>query len=214
MSLGHGASIVRDGLVLHLDAANTKSYPGSGTSWNDLSNYRSSVSLANGVGYNNGAMVFDGLDDYGSVTLSRTAPAVTYEAFLKSSNIAKDQMYLGSAVSANYLRILGSKAFISIQANGQKTLSHSQTLLDNTVYHIVSTYDGIQLKIYVNGNLTTGSVLNQPLDSIAIDRIGRWRDSDQRSFVGDLYCVRVYEKELSSTEIDQNFNAFRGRYGI
>lgn len=214
MSLKHGTSIVRNGLILHLDAANKKSYPGSGTVWDDISNYRNDVSLVNGVGYDNNSMLFDGIDDYGSLNLSRTASAVTYEAFLKSTNIAKDQMYLGSQASANYLRISGSKAFISIQANGQRTLAHTQTLLSNTTYHIVSTYDGIQLKTYVNGNLTVGSVITQPLDNIDINRIGRWRDSDQRSFVGNLYCVRIYDRELSSSEINQNFEALRGRFGI
>lgn len=66
MSLGHGASIVKSGLVLHLDAANRKSYPGSGTVWNDLTSVRNNGSLINGVSYssnNNGGMIFDGIDD-------------------------------------------------------------------------------------------------------------------------------------------------------
>lgn len=48
MSLGHGAKIVRDGLVLHLDAANKKSYPGSGNVWNDLSGNGNNGSISNG----------------------------------------------------------------------------------------------------------------------------------------------------------------------
>lgn len=214
MSLNHGTSIVRNGLVLHLDAANKKSYAGSGTTWVDLSSSKLDSSLINGVGYDGQGLIFDGVDDYGSLNLSRTASGVTYEAFLKTSNVSKDQMYLGSQASANYLRISASKAFISIQANGQRTLAHTQTLLNNSVYHIVSTYDGIQLKTYVNGNLTVGTVITQPLDNIDINRIGRWRDSDQRSFVGNLYCVRIYDRELSAVEINQNFEALRGRYGI
>lgn len=214
MSLNHGTSIVRNGLVLHLDAANKKSYAGSGTTWVDLSSSKLDSSLINGVGYDGQGLIFDGVDDYGSLNLSRTASGVTYEAFLKPTNVTKDQMYLGSQASGNYLRILNSKAFISIPANGQRTLAHTQTLLNNSVYHIVSTYDGIQLKTYVNGNLTVGTVITQPLDNIDINRIGRWRDSDQRSFVGNLYCVRIYDRELSAVEINQNFEALRGRYGI
>jgi hypothetical protein len=63
MSLGHGASIVRDGLVLYLDATNPKSYPGSGTTWKDLSGNGNNGTLVNGVGYtdaNKGSLVFDG----------------------------------------------------------------------------------------------------------------------------------------------------------
>ena len=218
MSLGHGAGIVRSGLVLHLDAANRKSYPGSGTEWRDLSGNGNNSTLVNGVGFdtaNKGSLTFDGIDDYASINFVSPASAVTYEAFIKASNISKDQMYVGSSTSANYLRIVNSAAFLSIQTSvGQQILAHSQTLLNNTIYHIVSIYNGIQLKIYVNGSLTLGSVLNQSLLASNIDRIGRWRDADQRSFVGNIYCLRVYNRELSAAEIRQNFEATRSRYGI
>ena len=52
MGIGHGADIVRNGLVLHLDAANKKSYPGTGTAWNDLSGNSNNGSLLNGTSFN------------------------------------------------------------------------------------------------------------------------------------------------------------------
>ena len=68
MSLNHGPrTIIPDGLILHLDAANTKSYPGSGTVWKDLSGNGRDGTLIDGVGYstdNGGTLVFDGTDDY------------------------------------------------------------------------------------------------------------------------------------------------------
>ena len=67
MSLGHGASIVRNGLVLYLDAANPKSYPGSGTTWKDLSGNGNNGTLVNGPTFNSangGSIVFDGTNDY------------------------------------------------------------------------------------------------------------------------------------------------------
>ena len=74
MSLGHGATIVRDGLVLYLDAANEKSYPGSGTTWYDLSGNGNDVTLINNPTYstnNNGSFIFDGVDEYlSSVSLT------------------------------------------------------------------------------------------------------------------------------------------------
>ena len=85
---------------------------------------------------------------------------------------------------------------------------------NNVPYHIVSNYDGIRLKIYVNTVLTTGGTLNATMTSWGADRIGRWRDTDQRSFVGDIYLIRGYNRELSADEINQNFQALRGRYGI
>lgn len=67
MTLAHSPRIVLNGLVLCLDAANAKSYPGSGTTWTDLTTTRTSVTLLNGVGYNAnnlGGVVFDGTNDY------------------------------------------------------------------------------------------------------------------------------------------------------
>lgn len=75
MSLGHGAGIVRSGLVLHLDAANRKSYPGSGTVWTDLSGLENNGTLNNSPTINNGILSLDGVNDnitIASIDLSST----------------------------------------------------------------------------------------------------------------------------------------------
>ena len=64
MSLGHGASIVTNGLVLHLDAANVKSYPGSGTVWNDLSGQANHFTLYNSPTFNNNKFILNGVNNY------------------------------------------------------------------------------------------------------------------------------------------------------
>ena len=71
MAYSNGPKIVTDGLVLCLDAANSKSYPGTGTAWNDLSGNGNNGTLINGVGYNsnNGvSLVFDGVNDYANIS--------------------------------------------------------------------------------------------------------------------------------------------------
>lgn len=218
MGLNHSPSIVRDGLVLHLDAANKKSYPGTGSTWNDLSGNGSNSTLVNGAVFNSsnaGSIVFDGVDDYVSTNFIGSSSSFSCEVFLKPTNVSKDQMYAGySSIAAFYFRILGSRAFTSISANGQRTLTHSQTLLNNNYYHIVSIYNGVELKIYVNNSLTSGTAINQPLFGSGITRIGRWLDGDQRSFVGNIYAFKFYNRELSATEVKQNFDALRGRFGI
>lgn len=99
MSLGHGASIVRDGLVLHLDAANKKSYPGSGTTWYDLSGNSKNATLTNGPTYsttNNGSFVFDGIDDYVQVNypeLALSIPSMTVETWFKTTTTSQVSMF-------------------------------------------------------------------------------------------------------------------------
>jgi len=214
-----GSNVIKDGLVLSLDAANFNSYPGSGTTWFDLSGNGINGTLVSGSTFsssNNGSIVFDGTDDYVSVSQTGNTTSFSYEIFLKPTQVSKDQMYIGySTLTSNYVRISSSKAFLSIRAGGvQRTLTHSDTLINNQIYHIVSIYNGIQLKIYVNNNLTSGTVINQTLDGWGTSRIGRWTDADQRSFVGDIYCVRIYNRELTSQEILQNYNATKGRFNL
>jgi hypothetical protein len=216
-TLSGGPNIVTDGLVLYLDAANVKSYVSGSTTWADISGNGRNGTLTNGPTYssaNGGSIVFDGVNDFASINQSNTSPAFTYEVLLSSTDISKDQMYIGAEESAFYLRIVNSRAFLSVTANGQRTLHHSSLLGNNIIYHIVSIYNGIQLKIYVNGILNEGSVINQTMSIWGGNRIGRWRDNDQRSFVGALYSIKSYNRELMPSEILQNYNATKTRFGL
>lgn len=218
MAVAYNPKIVTDGLVLHFDAGNSKSYSGSGTVWNDLSGNAFNGTLVNNPTFNssnNGSITFDGTDDHVTLSQVGNTSSFSYEVFLRPTQVSKDQMYVGyTSISSHYVRIVSGRAFLSVNAGGQKTLSHSQNLVNNQFYHIVSIYNGVQLKIYVNNNLTSGAVLNQPLAGWGTSRIGRWLDGDQRSFVGNIYCLRAYNRELTAAEILQNFNALRGRFGI
>lgn len=71
MAANAGPDIVEDGLVMYLDAGSVKSYPGSGTTWTDVSRTGNNATLTNGPTFNSsnlGSIVFDGTDDYGSIT--------------------------------------------------------------------------------------------------------------------------------------------------
>ena len=163
----------------------------------------------------NDSFSFNGSSDFMSLNYIGSSPAFTHEVFLRPTDATKDQMYIGyNTLTAHYVRIVNSQAFLSVSANGQKTMNHTQILANNTNYHIVSIYNGIQLKIYVNGVVNNGSVINQPLAGWGMSRIGRWQDGDQRSFVGNIFNMKTYNRELTEAEIQQNFNALRGRYGI
>jgi len=215
-----GPNTVTDGLVLYLDAANTKSYVSGSSTWIDLSRSMNNATLINTPTYdsaNGGSIVFNGTDEYGTVTQLNTNTNFTFEVFLKGTSIATDQMYIGTSDTAVYCRILSSRPYLSIRAAGtliQRIFQPAITLQNNQIYHIVSMYDGIQMKIYVNGILYTGSILNENMIAWSISRIGRYRDSDFRFFTGNLFSVRVYNRALSNSEVLQNYNATRTRFGL
>jgi len=86
MAVGYNPRIVTDGLVLALDAGNTKSYPGSGTTWTDLSGNGNTGTLTNGPTFdsaNGGSIVFDGTNDYVQVTGSITVTSATFITWIK-----------------------------------------------------------------------------------------------------------------------------------
>jgi len=96
MGLSHGASIVRSGLIAKFDAANIKSYPGTGTAWTDLSGLGNNATLVNGASYSNNGITFDGINDYADIPipLALSYSAVTISGLIKW-NTFNSGMFLG-----------------------------------------------------------------------------------------------------------------------
>jgi hypothetical protein len=180
----------------------------------DLTN--NNTLTANSLTYdNNGLFNFNGTSDFISTNFVGNSSTFTHEVFLRPTNVTKDQMYIGHTIGAHYVRIVNSRPFLSISTtSAQRTFSHNEVLINNNFYHIVSIYNGSRIKIYVNGVLNEGPILNEPLNGWGTNRIGRWQDGDQRSFVGDIFSLKSYNRELTASEVAQNFAALRGRYGI
>jgi hypothetical protein len=224
MSLGHGASIVRDGLVLHLDAANSKSYSGSGTVWSDLSGNSINASLSatdtSFVSENNGTIYFN--TGISSINGPSTPNAFTsFTAFKK----------IGVQTS-NYHVLLGGQTHeISIQSNstlrvGTNTNTSSRTILDvpssmsevdllDGIWHIItSRYDGATIKSYID-SLEVGSAVKTGItnNTYKLSKIGCWENNSYQAN-GYIPFVVMYNRGLSEEEIKQNFEALRGRYGI
>lgn len=218
---GPQTAVVGSGLVANLDAGNSLSYGGSGTLWSDLSGNGYNATLI-GTTYsslNGGGMYFDGVSSYATINQYSTSSAFTVEVILKPIDVTKDQMFFGpsaSSDSAFYGRISGSHPYLSIRDTGytQRTFTSSATLVNNTIYDIALSYNGQQSKIYTNGVLSSNAAAERPTLPWGVGRIGRWLDADQRSFVGYIYIMNVYNRDLSQAEVIQNFNALRSRYGI
>jgi hypothetical protein len=220
-----GPDIVSDGLVLYLDAGSPNSYRTDfGTTWKDMSGFNNSGSLINGPTYssaNGGSIVFDGVDDCVSVTeigqLTRfsieswfrpTAYPFNYAAVIAS-------VYPGTNATVNFK--IGYEAGTGMVGgtfigNWFYTPSVPTTL--NTWQQIIFTYDGSGLAIYSNGvsggsNAFTGTP-NSGGGGIRIGR--RWDLADY--FTGNIAITRVYNRALSASEILQNYNAQKSRFGL
>ena len=218
--------LVTDGLVLNLDAAKRDSYPGSGITWYDLSGNGNNGTLTNGPTYTgvskDAAIVFDGVDDYvsGSGTILTTQG--TLIVWFKTSSTYDNNYLLCLPWSSNGsngfdLGFGGSTVFrgIIVTTNGYNELTYTTTYNDNNWHMGAITYDGANVTLYYDGVSRTST-----------SRTGTLRQTNQGEFnigrfgtfgayvAASIPVAQVYNRALSSTEITQNFNALRGRYGI
>lgn len=232
MAVYSGPEIVNNGLVLHLDAANSRSYPGSGTTWKDISPKSHAASLINGVAHKTdkkGAMTFDGVDDYTQIPFSASTMnfslAQTIIMWLKTgpnSNTARrnpyNQAYGGSGTithepSGAFNYYFGTHGGDSTPYVG-KTSSFTVTPNELAFIAVTRSQPLNSCVWYKNGKRSNASDAggyaatnngNSPI------LIGTGYTS---RFQGDIYYVSVYNKFFTDAEILQVFEATRGRYGV
>jgi hypothetical protein len=218
VGLGHSPSIVLNGLVLALDAGNTKSYIGSGTTWTDLIGRGNTGTLTNGPTYNNtsgGSIVFDGTNgnvSIGTNGFSFGSSAGTLSAWAKT----RDHTSTGTIVSygssvSNQARFLGvgqSNFYFS----GYGTSISASGLSYDTWFNLVGVYDGTNAaSMYVNGALVSGPTARSWTTVPSNAGIGK-NVNNSEYWKGDVAQVQIYNRALSAEEIKQNYNAFKGRY--
>ena len=218
-------SIVTDGLVLNLDAGNTNSYPGSGTTWTDLSGEGNTGTLTNGPTFssaNSGSIVFDGANDYvqkSSATINLSA-GVTMEMIFKSTDMnSRAQGFMQFNTGGNYINFYTSgngrlrwETWVPVGVAGGAYTTPT-ALSNNTWYHAVGTYTNGSSVLYINGvsvasaSQTPGTYSSSYTANIVIGEYAGYMS-------GNVAIARIYNRALTAAEIRQNFNALRGRFGI
>jgi len=236
MGVLYNPRIVTNGLVLALDAANPKSYPGTGTTWNDLSGNGNNGTLTNGPTYssiNNGSIVFDGTNDYVDVTNSNgfgevnTAPTISLEIWAnisrKSGGGLQFQHIAGfrndSNFDAYFLLLDASGAFVNTEARIRTASNTFDISINYITYfdkwtHIVFTADSTRSDLYINGILLGSQTSVTGSFGASSSNFGIGQTNSNYPVKGNISLVRFYNRALSATEVLQNFNALRGRYGI
>lgn len=230
-----------NGLVLCLDAGNTKSYPGSGTTWTDLSGRGNTGTLTNGPTYssaNGGSIVFDGTNDYVSTNYTQTSvTGYTIDVWFKSTDTGTQNPFVqnrGSGQGKSITMGLGPP----LSGNGQIFIALDSDLLiiqiatnniynDGNWYHAVGVFNQpsgsvttSSFSIYVNGVAASTRTTDQqqgsfssPLTGLGGTLIG-YHQAWNTYFLGSLASVKIYNRALTAAEVAQNFNATRGRFGI
>jgi len=216
MGLSHSPSIVMNGLVLALDAANTKSYPGSGTTWTDLSGRGYTASMRNLTSSNwvlvDGQRAFETNDtnDQGFTVSNFVRPGTnrTYSIWLKSKSFSIGwQTWFDDGAE----RILFGTSTNTVHIYPDVNLTANLQI--NTWYNLSYTLSGTTAIGYVNGSSIGSGTYTSTLTSGTGDL---WILGDSGGEVTSCYCsyASVYNRALTAAEVSQNFNALRGRFGI
>jgi hypothetical protein len=237
MSYANGPRIVTDGLVLCLDAANRKSYPGSGSTWYDLSGnehngtmvgttsqitynpdnkgYFDADTTQGGTGFSFGTHADFNLGNNGPhsvVSVVKFNVISSYNTILGKS----DGINLGSPYT--WMHVVREGRLCSYNGSawygrGSDSVTNPVSFTTNQWGHVSYCYDGSTLRWYFNGSLINSTSFSytdytiHPLYSIA-----SWDNAWH--FEGDMAFLSFYNKGLSANEVQQNYNALKGRYGL
>ena len=222
-----------NGLTLCLDAGNSKSYPGSGTTWTDLSGRGNTGTLTGGPTYNSangGSIVFDGTNDYvlannTSLNSQFSTTSVSHFMWVYPTGAGVLVSELGQTTPNvswhdSNIEINASGAFsFSTWHGGLTNKVVSSNLSFNTWYYVGFAYDGTTLTAYING---------ASIGTTTFSRQAPYNNGQQTHYalfatdgtnmgtggygVGRCAAFSVYNRALSAAEIQQNYNALKSRF--
>lgn len=239
-----GPQIVTSGLIVHLDAANPKSYAGTGSNWYDRTQNGNNGTLVNGPTFsstNKGSILFDGVNDYISVGQYLTfSMAPTNVSMLFWINGTYSNYYLGVFERTTYT---GSGLNVPIPSNGWVQVGYISSgstnyFVINGIRYVSNTsgrysYDFVDTPIYSAADTLFGGP-SSPNFAFSLQAASGgynssyvWSDKSNRLlgrnqtgtglskyFNGNISNVTIYNRTLSETEVLQNYNVTRTRFGL
>jgi hypothetical protein len=240
MSAIGGPNIVEDGLVLALDAGNTKSYPGSGTTWSDLSGNGNNGTLTNGPTFdsaNLGSISFDGVNDYVSMgfqsglfaqSTDQVEISVDVFVYFNATSIFQPIWQIGGYINSavigvtdtNKARFIVRKDTAGIDV---PKVDSSTTITTGQWYHFAASKTNTTMTLYINGvsedSISTSYTWNTGGNTpnwIAQTngQSGLSGTSVTHTMNGKVSSLKIYDRGLTPSEVLQNYNATKGRFGL
>ena len=224
MALIHSTRFVTDGLVLYLDAANTKSYSGSGTTWTDLTGKGNDGTLINGVSHvpntNFGYFDFDGTNDRVAFS-TYVQPAYTSSTsfswfiWVYPFNTNNDDVIMGnrSITGSNVWTKLTPKRFEWKYPDHMNEDGTGTNVTTNQWQNICITKNGSSFTYYKNGSSAETMTSTHSKNYTNPFYLG-----GDPTYGENPRCrisiVAVYDAALTASEVQQNFDATKGRYGL
>ena len=232
MSVIAGPGVVTSGLVLDLDAGNVRSYPGTGTTWNDLVS-TAYAGTSGGMSYSSGYLTLDGVDD--QINFSNPAALNINDLtmcswFYPTANnggynilYARENArhFFGFDAAGGYCIFLRGATFATTSYQVHTTVTATGLVGLNQWSHVglALAWGTSKFKVYHNGVLAWDGVVPELgasfISTASNDAVigGRYTGNTSK-FTGRMATFQYYNRALSPSEISQNFNALRGRFGL
>jgi hypothetical protein len=209
---------------MHVDAASVKSYVGSGTVCTDLTNINGNGTLTNGTTYdttNKGVFILDGTDDIISFShnAAQNPASIAISSWVNPSSPLQVGNIIGKSNNLGYRYRINASGSISLfDRGGTNSLQTATGLIGaGNWYNILVTGGAAGLQIFINGVLIISNATafggNTTTAKLAIGAAGD-PASFSEYFKGSIAQISIYNRVLTVDEIQQNFNALRGRFGI
>ena len=222
--------LVTNGLVVYLNAISPNSYPGTGTSWTDLSNNGNNSTLINGPTYGDGGIIFDGVNDYATIPAFPSTPYCLDFWVYNNTQVTNNDSSIGGPGAQPYQTLFRNLTDLQLSLGGWSSAMSNETLhilsggkytyINQTVpvgYHNwVYNWNGSNYEIWVDGVKKTSiagssghATLSQQTSTSYIAY-----NAGSYYFYGNIYSIKIYGSQLTDRQVLQNFNTLRGKFGI
>lgn len=223
---GYAASpIPTSGLIIQVDAGNSSSYPGSGTTWTDISGNGNGATLV-GLGYTSdggGAITFPNNCASYATFGDKNAFTTLFSFFLwvKRSNtdnariMSKDIGYFTNREYAIQVGASGQLNTIVWNQSGTLAIASGGGTIGTGWVMVGGTWDGSTIRTYINNSVNSTATLSGTTtynSSVPLE-LGRVQEGCFEPFSGSIAMMIMYNRAVSGTEVTQIFNAYKGRYG-
>jgi flagellar hook-associated protein FlgK len=216
-------TIVQDGLILHLDAGKTSSYSGTGNTWFDISGNSRNATRINNVSFNsNGWFTLNGTSHYFSLPTSAlpTGNEGTVQVWIKDAISRTQTLFASESGSSRYLMAHApwenGLFYFDWQNDTSGRINTSSTVNTSgwNMFTFVRKSNGVQ-ELWRNETLLLSETKTiSTLPSANTFTIGRELRNSTSYWLGDLSIFAVYNKALEPSEITENFNLDRSRFGL
>jgi hypothetical protein len=228
MGIGYNTSVVRDGLVLYLDAANPKSYPGSGTTWKDLSDNQNNLTSINSPVWNASGYFSTGSTGYFTGPGNSSIPTgnsnytmIVWARQTGSWKSARGIISIGGFLTQHQSNALRTESNTNVGNfrhywwnNDLSANNNNGGLSVDKWFMVTAQFDGTNRRIWANTvNVASDTPTNHNVVSTTV-QVGLTYLPSSEYFQGDISVAYIYNRALTQEEIKQNFEALRGRYGI